>query len=60
MVDELALLVGPEDVHCSREGRTSVDPAIGPIALGGAYLAAVPSWLGAVREVLATRRRAVG
>jgi hypothetical protein len=56
IVDELALLIDLEDVYWSREGRTSVDAAIGLLALGGVYLAAVPFWHGAVRELFTTRR----
>lgn len=52
IVDELALLIDLEDVYWSREGRTSVDAAVGLIALGGLYLAAVPFWHGAAREVV--------
>lgn len=55
IVDELALLIDLEDVYWAREGRTSVDAAIGLLALGGVYLAAVPFWHGAAREILATR-----
>lgn len=54
IVDELALLIDLQDVYWSREGRTSVDAAVGLIALGGVYLAAVPFWHGAAREVLAS------
>ena len=57
IVDELALLIDLEDVYWSREGRTSVDAAIGLLALGGVYLAAVPFWHGAAREVFASRGR---
>ena len=57
IVDELALLIDLEDVYWSREGRTSVDAAIGLLALGGVYLAAAPFWHGAAREVFATRGR---
>ena len=54
IVDELALLIDLQDVYWSRDGRTSVDAAVGLIALGGVYLAAVPFWHGAAREVLAS------
>jgi hypothetical protein len=57
IVDELALLIDLEDVYWSREGRTSVDAAIGLLALGGVYLAAVPFWHGAARELFTTRVR---
>jgi len=54
IVDELALLIDLEDVYWSNDGRRSVDAAVGLIALGGVYLAAVPFWHGAAREVLAS------
>jgi hypothetical protein len=56
IVDELALLIDLEDVYWSREGRTSVDTAVGLIALGGLYLAAEPFWHGAVRELVTAGR----
>ncbi|HZZ47060.1 MAG TPA: hypothetical protein VFE65_09270 [Pseudonocardia sp.] len=44
VVDELMLLLDLKDVYWSKDGRTSVDTAIGLIGLGGIYLAAVPFW----------------
>ncbi|MGA8117863.1 MAG: hypothetical protein WCA46_29860 [Actinocatenispora sp.] len=55
IVDEFALLLDLQDVYWAREGRSSVDVALGAIALGGLYLAAVPFWHGAAREVARTR-----
>lgn len=55
IVDELALLIDLEDVYWASEGRTSVDAAVGAIAVGGVYLAAAPFWHGAAREVARTR-----
>jgi hypothetical protein len=55
IVDEFALLLDLQDVYWGTDGRTSVDVAIGTIALGGAYLAAAPFWHGVVREVARTR-----
>lgn len=52
IVDELALLIDLEDVYWSNDGRNSVDAAIGVLALGGLYLAAVPFWHDIVRELL--------
>src|SRR5659263_608764 len=51
IADELALLIDLEDVYWAKEGRTSVDAAVGAIAVGGAYLAAAPFWHGAAREI---------
>ena len=58
IVDELALLIDLEDVYWSREGRTSVDAAIGLLAIGGVYLAAVPFWHGVAREIFSPGRSA--
>jgi len=55
IVDELALLIDLEDVYWAKDGRSSVDVAIAVIAVGGLYLAAVPFWHGAARELLPTR-----
>lgn len=57
IVDELALLIDLEDVYWAKEGRASVDAAIGAIAVGGLALAGAPFWQGAAREVLRTIRR---
>lgn len=57
IIDEAALLIELEDVYWANEGRRSVDIAIGIIAAGGAYLAAVPFWNAAAREITHLRRR---
>ena len=44
VVDELALLLDLEDVYWSRQGRESVDAAIGIIAAGGTFFAGLPFW----------------
>ncbi len=56
IVDELALLIDLEDVYWARDGRKSVDAAIGLLALGGVYLAAVPFWRDALRELTRSAR----
>ena len=56
IVDELALLIDLEDVYWAKDGRDSVDAAIGIIAVGGLYLAAAPFWHRAVAELLRSRR----
>jgi hypothetical protein len=57
IVDEAALLVDLQDVYWAQDGRKSVDVAIGIIAAGGAYLAAVPFWNVVTKEVLRSRPR---
>jgi hypothetical protein len=42
IVDEFALLLDLKDVYWAKEGRLSVDIAIGGIAAAGSYFAAVP------------------
>jgi hypothetical protein len=54
IVDELALLIDLQDVYWARDGRRSVDAAIGMIAAGGVYLAVAPFWRRAAREVVYT------
>jgi hypothetical protein len=53
IVDELMLLLDLQDVYWAKEGRTSVDVAVGLIGLGGIYLAAVPFWHRVRHEVRA-------
>lgn len=61
IVDELMLLLDLKDVYWAKDGRTSVDAAVGVIGLGGVFLAAVPFWRRAVREVTEmVPRRAAG
>ena len=55
ILDELALLIDLQDVYWAKDGRTSVDAAFGALALGGLYLAGVPFWHGAAREIARTR-----
>lgn len=54
IIDELALLIDLEDVYWAKDGRWSVDAAIGTIATGGLYLAAAPFWHRAAQQVVAT------
>jgi len=42
VVDEFALLLDLKDVYWARQGRISVDLAVGAIALAGSYFAALP------------------
>ena len=42
IVDEFALLLDLKDVYWARQGRISIDVAIGAIALAGCYFAALP------------------
>jgi hypothetical protein len=42
VVDEFALLLDLKDVYWARQGRVSVDLAIGGIAAAGSYFAALP------------------
>jgi hypothetical protein len=42
IVDEFALLLDLRDVYWARQGRVSVDVAVGAIALAGSYFAALP------------------
>jgi hypothetical protein len=42
IVDEFALLLDLKDVYWTRQGRVSVDIAVGAIAAAGSYFAALP------------------
>jgi hypothetical protein len=42
IVDEFALLLDLRDVYWARQGRISIDVAVGGIALAGSYFAALP------------------
>jgi hypothetical protein len=42
IVDEFALLLDLKDVYWARQGRISIDVAVGGIALAGSYFAALP------------------
>ena len=52
IVDEFALLLDLQDVYWSRQGRVSVDVAVGGIALAGSAFAALP----VLRKVSRRRR----
>jgi hypothetical protein len=54
IIDEIALLIDLQDVYWAREGRRSVDAAIGLIAAGGIYLAGAPFWHRAAQECVRT------
>lgn len=51
IVDELMLLLDLKDVYWAKDGRTSVDTAVGLIGLGGLYLVAIPFWQRLAREL---------
>jgi hypothetical protein len=55
IVDEFALLLDLRDVYWARQGRISIDLAIGGIAAAGSYFAALPV-LRRMRRELAERR----
>jgi hypothetical protein len=44
IVDEAALLLDLKDVYWAKQGRTSVDLAVGIIAVGGLVAAGLPLW----------------
>jgi hypothetical protein len=44
IVDELALLLDLKDVYWAKEGRESVDVAVGLIAVGATVVAGMPFW----------------
>lgn len=52
IADEFALLLDLKDVYWAKQGRISVDLAIGGIALSGSYFAAQPI----IRKVFGRRR----
>jgi hypothetical protein len=53
IVDEFALLLDLKDVYWAKQGRISVDMAVGGIALAGSYFAGLPL----VRRVASRRKR---
>ena len=55
IVDELALLLDLKDVYWAREGRQSVDAAVGLIAAGGTIVAGIPFWPHARRALQSVR-----
>jgi hypothetical protein len=56
VVDEYALLLNLSDVYWERQGRVSVDVALGLLTVLGAYLTAAHFWNHLVRLVLAPVR----
>jgi hypothetical protein len=44
IVDELALLLDLKDVYWAKDGRESVDAAVGLIAVGATVVAGMPFW----------------
>jgi len=58
IVDEFALLLDLKDVYWAKQGRISVDLAIGGSALAGSLLAAQPVLRAVVRTRRGRRRRA--
>jgi hypothetical protein len=44
IVDEAALLLDLKDVYWAKQGRTSVDLAVGLIGIGGLAIAGLPLW----------------
>ena len=54
IIDEIALLIDLQDVYWAREGRRSVDAAIGLIAAGGIYLTGAAFWHRAAQECVRT------
>jgi len=55
IVDELALLLDLKDVYWAKEGRESVDVAIGVIAAGATVVAGMPFWPHAHRALRSRR-----
>ena len=51
IVDELALLLDLKDVYWAKEGRESVDVAVGVIATGATVVAGMPFWVHAHRAL---------
>ncbi|MEU0497361.1 hypothetical protein [Mycobacterium sp. NPDC006124] len=51
IVDELALLLDLKDVYWARDGRKSVDVAVGVIAGGGLFVTGLPFWPHAQRAL---------
>lgn len=61
IADEMMLLLDLQDVYWAKDGRKSVDAAIGTIGIGGLYVVAIPFWHRTARELvggLGGRRRA--
>jgi hypothetical protein len=51
IVDELMLLLDLKDVYWAKDGRKSVDIAVGLIGAGGIYLTVTPFWQRLVRDL---------
>lgn len=51
IADEAALLIDLQDVYWAKQGRMSVDVAVGIIALGGLGIAGAPFWPTAASDV---------
>jgi hypothetical protein len=51
IVDEAALLLDLKDVYWAKQGRTSVDLAVGLMAVGGLGVAGMPLWAHAARAL---------
>ncbi len=51
IVDEAALLLDLKDVYWAKQGRTSVDLAVGIIAIGGLAITGGSFWSAAGREI---------
>ena len=56
VIDEYALLLNLSDVYWSRQGRVSVDVALGVLAVSGVYLTAAHFWNHIVRLLLGDLR----
>jgi len=56
IADEAALLIDLQDVYWAKQGRTSVDLAVGVIAVGGLAITGSSFWPAAVREIRGRRR----
>lgn len=54
IVDELALLLDLEDVYWAKDGRKSVDAAIGVISIGATFFAGLPFWPSAGKALQST------
>ena len=51
IADEAALLIDLQDVYWAKQGRTSVDLAVGVIAIGGLAIPGSSFWPAAAREI---------
>ncbi|MFI9270839.1 hypothetical protein ACIGXM_09045 [Kitasatospora sp. NPDC052896] len=60
IADEFALLLDLQDVYWAKEGRVSVDVALGILAALGTYLTAAPFWHEVVRITHQSALRQLG